>query len=139
MRSLGEKFMKQISTLNANNIIQYLDASELIFFLAIKDIEQKTVVDILRDGLSCHDNILIHDDNGTAVTISIFILGYNYPFKGINTTVERLKAVNLVFKYWKEIGKNKSRTKDPYNCHDFMKYLDSINFRKADYLIIGKP
>lgn len=130
MRSLGEKFMKQISTLNANNIIQYLDASELIFFLAIKDIEQKTVVDILRDGLSCHDNILIHDDNGTAVTISIFILGYNYPFKGINTTVERLKAVK---------GKNKSRTKDPYNCRDFMKYLDSINFRKADYLIIGKP
>lgn len=44
MRSLGEKFMKQISTLNANNIIQYLDASELIFFLAIKDIEQKQLL-----------------------------------------------------------------------------------------------
>lgn len=73
------------------------------------------------------------------VTISIFLLGYNYPFKGINTTVERLKAVNLVFKYWKEIGKNKSRTKDPYKCREFMQYLDSINFRKADYLIIGKP
>lgn len=74
-----------------------------------------------------------------AVKISIFLLGYNYPFKGINSTVERLKAVNLVFKYWKEIGKNKSRTKDPYNCREFMQYLDSINFRKADYLIIGKP
>lgn len=37
--------MKQISTLDANNIIQYLDASELVFFLAIKDIEQKTIVD----------------------------------------------------------------------------------------------
>lgn len=131
--------MKQISTLDANNIVQYLDASELVFFLATKDTEQKTIVDLLRDGLSCHDNISVYDDNGMAVKISIFLLGYNYPFKGINITVERLKAVNLVFKYWKEIGKNKSRTKDPYNCREFMQYLDSINFRKADYLIIGKP
>lgn len=131
--------MKQASTLDANNIIQYLDASELVFFLAKKDTEQKTIVDLLRDGLSCHDNISVHDDNGMAVKISIFLLGYNYPFKGINTTVERLKAVNLVFKYWKEIGKNKSRTKDPYKCREFMKYLDFINFTEADYLIIGKP
>lgn len=39
--------MKKVSTLDANNIIQYLDASELVFFLAIKDIEQKTIVDLI--------------------------------------------------------------------------------------------
>jgi hypothetical protein len=40
--------MKQVSTLDMNNMIQYLDSSELVFFLAIKDTEQKTIVDLLR-------------------------------------------------------------------------------------------
>ena len=47
--------------------------------------------------------------------------------------------LKLVFKYWKEIGKHKSRTKELYECREFMKYLDAINFTEADYLIIGKP
>ena len=50
--------MKQASTLDLNNIIQYLDSSELVFFLATKDTEKKTIVDILREHVSsCHDNI----------------------------------------------------------------------------------
>lgn len=47
--------------------------------------------------------------------------------------------LKLVFKYWKEIGKHKSRTRELYECREFMKYLDAINFTEADYLIIGKP
>lgn len=132
--------MKQASTLDLNNIIQYLDSSELVFFLATKDTEQKTIVDILREHVSsCHDNIRITDDNGISVRISVFLVGYNYTFNGVNSTVERHEALKLVFKYWKEIGKNKSRTKEPYECREFMKYLDAINFTEADYLIIGKP
>lgn len=65
--------MKQASTLDLNNIIQYLDSSELVFFLATKDTEKKTIVDILREHVSsCHDNIRITDNNGTAVIISVF-------------------------------------------------------------------
>ena len=121
-------------------MIQYLDSSELVFFLAIKDTEQKTIVDLLRENVpSCHDNIQIINDNGMTVKISIFLLGYNYTFKGNNATIERHEAVQLVFKYWKEIGKNKAKTKDPYKCREFMQYLDAINFTEADYLIIGKP
>ena len=132
--------MKQASTLDLNNIIQYLDSSELVFFLATKDTEKKTIVDILREHvLSCHDNIRITDNNGTAVIISVFLVGYNYTFNGVNSTVERHEALKLVFKYWKEIGKHKSRTKELYECREFMKYLDAINFTEADYLIIGKP
>ena len=132
--------MKQASTLDLNNIIQYLDSSELVFFLATKDTEQKTIVDILREHVSsCHDNIRITDDNGISVRISVFLVGYNYSFNGVNSTVERHEALKLVFKYWKEIGKHKSRTKEPYECREFMKYLDAINFTEADYLIIGKP
>lgn len=132
--------MKQASTLDLNNIIQYLDSSELVFFLATKDTEQKTIVDILREHVSsCHDNIQITDDNGISVRISVFLVGYNYTFNGVNSTVERHEALKLVFKYWKEIGKHKSRTKEPYECREFMKYLDAINFTEADYLIIGKP
>ena len=134
--------MKQASTLDLNNIIQYLDSSELVFFLATKDTEKKTIVDILREHVSsCHDNIRITDNNGTAVIISVFLVGYNYTFNGVNATVERHEALKLLFKYWKEIGKNKSRTKDKelYECREFMKYLDAINFTEADYLIIGKP
>lgn len=132
--------MKQVSTLDMNNMIQYLDSSELVFFLAIKDTEQKTIVDLLRENVpSCHDNIQIINDNGMAVKISIFLLGYNYTFKGNNATIERHEAVQLVFKYWKEIGKNKAKTKDPYKCREFMQYLDAINFTEADYLIIRKP
>lgn len=131
--------MKKVSTLEMNNMIQYLESSELVFFLATKDTEQKTIVDLLREHVSsCHDNIQIIDDNGMAVKISIFLLGYNYNF-GNDTALERHEAVKLVFKYWKEIGKNKARTKDPYKCREFMQYLDTINFTKADYLIIGKP
>ena len=123
--------MKQASTLDLNNIIQYLDSSELVFFLATKDTEKKTIVDLLREHVSsCHDNIRITDDNGTAVKISVFL---------VNSTVERHEALKLVFKYWKEIGKHKSRTKELYECREFMKYLDAINFTEADYLIIGKP
>ncbi|WP_315308445.1 hypothetical protein [Veillonella parvula] len=59
--------------------------------------------------------------------------------KELNATIERHEAVQLVFKYWKEIGKNKAKTKDPYKCREFMQYLDAINFTEADYLIIGKP
>ena len=132
--------MKQASTLDLNNIIQYLDSSELVFFLATKDTEQKTIVDFLREHVSnCHDNIRITDNNGIAVRISVFLVGYNYSFNGVNSTVERHEALKLVFKYWKEIGKHKSRTKELYECREFMKYLDAINFTKADYLIIGKP
>ena len=132
--------MKQASTLDLNNIIQYLDSSELVFFLATKDTEQKTIVDLLREHVSsCHDNIRITDDNGISVRISVFLVGYNYSFNGVNSTVERHEALKLVFKYWKEIGKHKSRTKEPYECREFMKYLDAINFTEADYLIIGKP
>ena len=134
--------MKQASTLDLNNIIQYLDSSELVFFLATKDTEKKTIVDILREHVSsCHDNIRITDNNGTAVIISVFLVGYNYTFNGVNATVERHEALKLLFKYWKEIGKNKSRTKEKelYECREFMKYLDAINFTEADYLIIGKP
>lgn len=36
--------MKQVSTLDMNNMIQYLDSSELVFFLAIKDTEQKQLL-----------------------------------------------------------------------------------------------
>ena len=36
--------MKQASTLEMNNMIQYLESSELKFFLATKDTEQKTIV-----------------------------------------------------------------------------------------------
>lgn len=36
--------MKQASTLDLNNIIQYLDSSELVFFLATKDTEQKQLL-----------------------------------------------------------------------------------------------
>ena len=86
-----------------------------------------------------HDNIRITYDNGTAVKISVFLVGYNYTFNGVNSTVERHEALKLVFKYWKEIGKHKSRTKELYECREFMKYLDAINFTEADYLIIGKP
>lgn len=132
--------MKQASTLDLNNIIQYLDSSELVFFLATKDTEQKTIVDLLREHVSsCHDNIRITDDNGISVKISVFLVGYNYSFNGVNSTVERHEALKLVFKYWKEIGKHKSRTKELYECREFMKYLDAINFTEADYLIIGKP
>lgn len=132
--------MKQASTLDLNNIIQYLDSSELVFFLATKDTKQKTIVDLFREHVSsCHDNIRITDDNGTAVKISVFLIGYNYTFNGVNSTVERHEALKLLFKYWKEIGKHKSRTKELYECREFMKYLDAINFTEADYLIIGKP
>lgn len=126
--------MKQASTLDLNNIIQYLDTSELVFFLATKDTEQKTIVDLFREHVSnCHDNIRITDNNGIAVRISVFLVGYNYCFNGVNSTVERHEALKLVFKYWKEIGK------ELYECREFMEYLDAINFTKADYLIIGKP
>ena len=132
--------MKQASTLDLNNIIQYLDSSELVFFLATKDTEKKTIVDLLREHvLSCQDNIRITDNNGTSVRISVFLLGYNCTFNEVNATVERHEALKLLFKYWKEIGKNKSRTKELYECREFMKYLEAINFTEADYLIIGKP
>lgn len=132
--------MKQASTLDLNNIIQYLDSSELVFFLATKDTEKKTIVDLLRDHVSsCQDNIRITDNNGTSVRISVFLLGYNCTFNEVNATVERHEALKLLFKYWKEIGKNKSRTKELYECREFMKYLEAINFTEADYLIIGKP
>ena len=36
--------MKQASTLDLNNIIQYLDSSELVFFLATKDTEKKQLL-----------------------------------------------------------------------------------------------
>ena len=132
--------MKQASTLDLNNIIQYLDSSELVFFLATKDTEKKTIVDLLREHVSsCQDNIRITDNNGTSVRISVFLLGYNCTFNEVNATVERHEALKLLFKYWKEIGKNKSRTKELYECREFMKYLEAINFTEADYLIIGKP
>ena len=132
--------MKQASTLEMNNMIQYLESSELKFFLATKDTEQKTIVDLLRENVpNSHHNIQIIDENGMAVKISIFLLGYNYTFKGINTTIERHDAVKLLFVYWQLLGEHKARTKDPYKCREFMKFLDSINFTEADYLIIGKP
>ena len=48
----------------------------------------------------------------------------------------RADAIHNIFIRWTDKGYNKRHAKDPYGCKAFLKYLDEIEWKNADYMLL---
>ena len=130
--------MKKVSEFDCDSTVKNLMDSELGFLLLEAD--EKNVYDLLLEKELTWEKRIGMFGDGCHITYHLFLLLYNSEEKDINLkpwlVQSRANAVHNIFKRWTDAGYNKRHAKSPYGCKAFQKYLDEIEFMKADYMLL---
>lgn len=123
-----------MSELDSNETVEELRKSELGFLLIEANV--KNVYDALCEGTTWEDRLGICADDSD-ITYHLFPLFYQKKC-GFSETLladSRRNAIRNLFVRWGDAGFNKNRAKSPFSSKGFQKFLEEIEFGKADYLL----
>ena len=124
------------TSIDCDMTVKLLSESELGFLL-LHDDGENPMFELLSSRTTYEDRHRIHDTNNQYVIYHLFPLLYqkNKEYtEGLAKT--RNAAIQNIFTRWTEAGYNKHHAKQPYGCSSFMKYLESVEFMKADYILL---
>lgn len=129
--------MKKVSKMDLETTVKKIVNNELGFLLLEAD--EKSMYEVPIEGATWKERMGMYG-NGENITYHLFPLLYNVKEKNIDIKPDlvesRMNAVNNVFVRWTAAGYNKRHAKSPFGCKAFMKYLDEIEFMKADYMLL---
>lgn len=126
--------MYNASTLRCDEAVKKITESE--FGILLLKADKKSMFDISAEKLTFRDRQGMFG-NGAHITYHLFPLFYENIVCNLGNLVEsRAVAVKNLFYRWTEQGYNKHHAKDPYNCKAFIRFLDSIEFLEADYMLL---
>lgn len=134
--------ISEFSNMNIlDKIVDHIDDNQLPCMLIKNDIQDLTLIDILRKNIKCSDLIGISGKDKT-ISVSIYLLGYGKKSSSLkldyNEILERSQGIDMLFNYWKTIGQHTIRSDDPFMSKTFCTLLNDIKFYEADYLIIRR-
>lgn len=66
----------------------------------------------------------------------LYPLNYSHALPTPDMIEMRNDAIQNIFARWSHLGHNNSRARDPYTSKKFGDFLDSLQFTKADYLLM---
>lgn len=127
--------MDKASKITLDKTVKKMIDSELGFILLEAD--EKSIYDVLAEKTTWKDRAGMYG-NGYHITYHLFPVLYSGKDMDIksNLAESRMNAVQNIFMRWTEAGYNKRHAKKPFGCKAFMKYLDEIEFMKADYMLL---
>lgn len=127
--------MDKASKITLDKTVKKMIDSELGFILLEAD--EKSIYDVLAEKTTWKDRAGMYG-NGYHITYHLFPVLYSGKDMDIksNLAESRMNAVQNIFMRWTEAGYNKRHAKKPFECKAFMKYLDEIEFMKADYMLL---
>lgn len=127
--------MDKASKITLDKTVKKMIDSELGFILLEAD--EKSMYDVLAEKTTWKDRTGMYGD-GYHITYHLFPVLYSGKDMDIksNLAESRMNAVQNIFMRWTEAGYNKKHAKKPFGCKAFMKYLDEIEFMKADYMLL---
>lgn len=139
------KYLYSISEFSNMNIldeiVDHIDDNQLPCMLIKNDIQDLTLIDMLRKNIKCSNLIGISGKDKT-ISVSIYLLGYSKKSISLkldyNEILERSQGINMLFNYWKTIRQYTTRSDDPFMSKMFCTLLNDMKFYKADYLIIRR-
>lgn len=139
------KYLYSISEFSNMNIldeiVDHIDDNQLPCMLIKNDIQDLTLIDMLRKNIKCSNLIGISGKDKT-ISVSIYLLRYSKKSISLkldyNEILERSQGINMLFNYWKTIRQYTTRSDDPFMSKMFCTLLNDMKFYKADYLIIRR-
>lgn len=127
--------LEKASMMDCNSAVKSLKAQELGFLLLSAD--KGSIYDILAKKSSFKDRQGMY---GSEEHIVYHLYPLLYRKHNGNITKEltkcRANAIYNIFNRWTACGYNKHHAKDPFASKAFNKYLDDIEFNKADYMLL---
>lgn len=129
--------MYNASEITMDEVVKKIQENEMGMLLLVAD--KKNAFDIMAEESSFMDRMGIFG-NGSHITCQLFPLRYNKNGEenSADTIRCRQQAISILFSQWKALGYNKRGAKSPFNSKAFMKYLDDVEFTKADYLLLHR-
>lgn len=130
------KVMDKVSKIDFDTIVSKICDSEI--GIVLLEADTKSIYDILSEKTTYEVRQGMYA-NGKHVTYHLYPLIYNKKEnRDIDSNIihSRSNAILNIFKRWDELGYNQRHAKDPYSSKVFMKYLDEIEFLKADYMLL---
>lgn len=122
------------TSINCDAIVKLLSENEFGFLLLQND-GKNPLFDILAQTSTYEDRQCMFDNKNKSVEYHLFPLLYGKKYaEGIEKI--RNAAVYNLFARWTDAGYNHHYAKNPYGSKAFMDYLDSIEFTKADYMLL---
>jgi len=128
--------MYKTSEVDLDTTVKALLESELGFLLLQSDSTDIDMDSLLSERSSCEDRQGMFGYD-THVTYHLFPLVYHKSHKNECDYVKaRANAIHNVFTRWTNMGYNRNHAKEPYSCKAFMKYIDELEWTKADYMLL---
>lgn len=127
------------TSINLDDTVKLLIENELGILLLVDDNKPGNAYYQLLIEKSSYEDRLGVFGNNMHVTYHLFPIMYNKSVSEnkINDLVSvRSNALYNVFDRWCSKGYNKHNAKTPYGCKAFQRYLDEIEFLKADYMLL---
>ena len=110
--------------------------SEMGFVLLQSDSTGRSIFDLLAEKSSYEERQVMFGAN-TDVIYHLFPLFYQKSHQNdCDYAKSRAVAIQNIFMRYTECGYNKHRAKNPYKCKPFMNYLETIEWSKADYMML---
>lgn len=129
--------MKKVSILDLDSAVKCIMEQEMGILLLEAD--EKSMYDVLAEQTSFADRKGMYG-NGSSITFHLYPLMYKKNREDITIVTDlmrsRANAVSNIFKRWTSCGYNKHHAKEPFASKAFNKYLDGIEFNKADYMLL---
>lgn len=129
--------MYNTSEIDLDTTVKALLESELGFLLLQSDSTDIDMYSLLSEQSSYEDRQGMFGC-GTHITYHLFPLMYHKLHENECDHVEaRANAIHNVFTRWTDLGYNKSHAKEPYRCKAFIKYINKLEWYKADYMLLS--
>jgi len=123
------------TTIDCDTIVKLLTESEFGILL-LKEDNSNPLFKILTEKTSYNERQGMFNSQNQHITYHLYSLLYSHKGSSPDMVNARHDAVCNVFKRWTAAGYNKHNCKSPYASKAFNKYLDKIEFTKADYMLL---
>ncbi|MEA4846638.1 MAG: hypothetical protein VB106_05320 [Clostridiaceae bacterium] len=125
--------MDKASKMDFNSIVDKIMDNEL--GLILLEADENSIFDVLAKKVGYEDRQGMYG-NSYHITYHLYPIMYRKSDNNNNLTRCRANAIHNIFIRWTDKGYNKRQAKSPYSCKAFNKYLDEIEYLKADYMLL---
>lgn len=128
--------MYKTSEFDANEIIQRITSNKLGLLLLEKDGDSLPAT-LAEHGTWNDRRLLIGSEYQIVYHLFPILYKKDPQPRDFSDLIEiRAAAVRNVFDRWTAAGCNTRHAKSPFKSNDFMRYLDDIGYKNADYLLL---
>lgn len=129
--------MKKATDIELDEIVKDIVGNEMgVLFLQRGD--RTDLFDIMMKGATYEIRMGMFGSN-MHITYHLFPLYYTSTDEGLDRSMlpnSRINALSNLFARWNELGYNKRKARDMFNCKAFMAYVDELGFNEADYMLL---